>query len=214
MAALGYVAATLGSAAAVDLVCLNYFSGCAALPAPRDVLQEVRRHWDFQRECKGRLSGVFRLPSKVARCALCSSSRADHARSLRSQRSVVVVWFGSTSHGNLCHALLMEEEASTGLALNLLQMLHAVLVLDAVPSSLTARNLTVPKVEHSKAVTDTFVLKPEEALVLLEKFLPAGEAGWHFCRGPMTCSTGQPLVLSAHLIKHLKREADATILSK
>jgi hypothetical protein len=48
--------------------------------------------------------------------------------------------------------------------------------------------------EQSKGgAQETFLVKPDEALTLLEKFLPCG----------------QLLVLHPNLIKHLKKEADS-----
>jgi hypothetical protein len=83
------------------------------------------------------------------------------------------VWLGSAG---VCHVVVCDKETNLELALNFLVVFSTLLG------------------EQSKGgVTETFSVKPDEVLTLLEKFLPCG----------------QLLVLHTNLIKHLKKEADS-----
>ena len=88
------------------------------------------------------------------------------------------MWLGAAG---VCHAVVCEPDVNLDLAVNFLQVFSAVLA------------------EHVKGgALETFLVKPDEALILLEKFLPCG----------------QLLVLQSNLIKHLKKEADAIVGQK
>ncbi len=83
--------------------------------------------------------------------------------------------------GSVCHIVVCNSDVNLDLAVNFLQVFSSVLG------------------EHAKGgALEIFSVKPDEALILLEKFLPCG----------------QLLVLQSNLIKHLKKEADAVIGQK
>ena len=89
-----------------------------------------------------------------------------------------LLWHGAAG---VCHALVCQRSCNADLGLNFLQVFASVLA------------------DHAKGgALETFQVKPDEALVLLDKFLPSG----------------QLLVLSNNLIRHLKKEADAVIIQK
>lgn len=176
MAALSYMVQAWSSATGPgELLSHHLFRPASVQPEPRVVMEHVQRHWAFA-VSHPRSARAGPLP-RLTWAQVEAKGRPYGVFSLGA--GVCVVWLGSQQH-SLCHALVCEDEAPIPLCANVLQMLHAVLV------------------EHAKSVTDTLTLKPEEALLLVERLLPAG----------------QPLVLSAHLLKHLKRDADAAILGK
>ena len=88
------------------------------------------------------------------------------------------VWL---AQAGVCHAVVLERETGAELAANFLSVFAQVLG------------------EHVKGgALETFLVKPDEGVILLEKFLPCG----------------QLLVLQTNLIKHLKKEADSLIVQK
>jgi hypothetical protein len=90
----------------------------------------------------------------------------------------VAVWHAAAG---VCHVVVCDPDVNLDLAVNFLQVFSSVLA------------------EHVKGgALETFLVKPDEALILLEKFLPCG----------------QLLVLQNNLIKHLKKEADAIVGQK
>ncbi len=90
----------------------------------------------------------------------------------------VAVWLAAAG---ACHIIVCDADVNLDLAVNFLQVFSSVLA------------------EHVKGgALETFQVKPDEALILLEKFLPCG----------------QLLVLQSNLIKHLKKEADAIVGQK
>ena len=90
----------------------------------------------------------------------------------------VAVWHAAA---NVCHVVVCEPSANVELALNFLQVFAAVLA------------------DHCKGgAMETFLVKPDEAMVLLGKFLPLGRF----------------LVLTSALAKDLKQESDMIILDK
>lgn len=90
----------------------------------------------------------------------------------------VALWHGAVG---VCHVLVASLDINVDLGLNFLAVFAAVLA------------------DHCKGgALETFQVKPDEAMVLLDKFLPSGEL----------------LVLNVHLIKELKKNADQIILQK
>ena len=90
----------------------------------------------------------------------------------------LAVWLAAAG---VCHIVVCDSDANLDLAVNFLHVFSSVLA------------------EHVKGgALETFLVKPDEALILLEKFLPCG----------------QLLVLQSNLIKHLKKEADAIVGQK
>ena len=90
----------------------------------------------------------------------------------------VALWYGAA---NVCHVLVCDVQVNVELGINFLQVFAAVLA------------------DHCKGgATETFLVKPDEAMVLLDKFLPCGRL----------------LVLCTNLIKELKLQADLIIMDK
>ena len=132
-------------------------------------VQQVLPCWEFAREAAVRGGEAAKRKTR----------NQEHGILPVAKGELVAVW--SALPGDVCHMVLCNRETSVEIALNFLTVFGAVLA------------------DHCKGgARETFVVKPDEALILLDQFLPSG----------------QLLVLSNALIKHLKVQADTMILQK